>query len=153
MQTSEGKGRDVFITEGEKHVHLYVPVGAACFVSIYEPERWGLQYNGMKRWSLSVPHDHPDCPLQTLPYPMKVNSSGYVCFHTKFQPEVDVRPASYRWLVKAIEENKARNLRDTAIFGVHALELELEPYHWTFDNQEGTNFRLIKVTILRGDID
>ncbi len=127
------------------NVHIYVPPGAASFVSIYEPN---MSFD-VKTFGLSVPFDHPHWMPEHLPYPLSVPRSGYVHFKSKFPPEVDVRPASYKWLVEAIEENKVRNRRDTAIFEAHALELELTPYHWTFNERNGTSYRLMKVTILR----
>ena len=144
----------MIVTEpGEAHVHLYIPPGAACFVSLYQPNSAVKGQFGIDQYSLSVPYAHPDWLPEHLPYPLRPSRSGYVCFKSRFAPEVDVRPASYRWLVEAIEENKARNRRDTYIFEAHALELELEPYHWTFHPMShpmsGTSYRLIKVTILR----
>lgn len=134
------------------HVHLYIPPGAAAFVSVYTPRK----IFETEIYAISVPFDHPDCLLHMLPYPARATSGGYVQFKSKFAPEVDVRPASYRWLVDQIEENKARNLRDTTIFEAHALELELTPYHWTFQPhgrsehpRSGTSYYLDKVTILR----
>jgi hypothetical protein len=128
-----------------EHVHVYIPPGGASFVSIYTPrDMFGTDY-----YSLSVPYDHPDWLPHLLPYPIVPSKSGYVHFKSRIAPEVDVRPASYRWLIEAIEENKARNLRDTTIFEAHALELELSPYKWLFHDRQGTNYRLIKVTILR----
>ncbi len=143
------RSKDV-ITTRDSHVQLYVPPGAASFVSIYIPNVFMLDKYDLKQWSLSVPFDHPELLLHALPFLPRVSKSGYVCFRTKVAPpEVDVRPASYRWLIEAIEENKVRNRRDTAIFEAHALELELETYHWVFHGTEGTSYRLIKVTILR----
>ena len=149
MRTSEGRNGVTTTTEGESHSHLYIPPGAASWVSLYKPAAYMLTEFKVTQYSVSGPFDHPNCLLHMLPYPPHVSPSGYVCFKSKFPPEVDVRPASYKWLVEAVQEAKVRNQRDSAIFEAHALELELEPYHWEFHKRSGHSYRLIKVTILR----
>ena len=140
----------MIVTETLPPVTLFIPKGVASFVNIYNPNTMFEKY-GSVRYTLSVPYDHPECLVHLLPYPPTVSDRGYVTFKSNFAPEVEVRPASYRWLVDTIAENAARNLRDNALFEGHNLELELQPYHWEFGERSGTSYGLSRVTILRGD--
>ncbi len=136
----------MIVTDTLPPVTLFIPKGAASFVNIYTP----CTVFDVVRYTLSVPYDHPDCLIHMLPFRPVVHRSGYVTFKSKFPPEVDVRgAASMRWLVSTIEENKARNRRDTFIFEAHPLELELSPFHWDFHGKTGTSYGLNKVTILK----
>lgn len=131
-------------------VELSIPAGAACFCNIYEPDFFLRSRYDTVRYSLSVPYDHPEILVEHLPFPPNIAASGYLCFRSKFPPEVDVRPANYKWLVRKVQEGKARNQRDSLLFERYPLVLTLKSYDWEFKERKGTSYQLTKVTILRG---
>lgn len=95
------------------------------FPRIYEVDT----YYGRKRYSILVP---ADCIQDDLCARLLVNANGYVRATSGRPPAVNPPPEGLDWLIRTLEEAKARNLSYDSIFIGRRVRLDLNIYKPTF---------------------